>query len=185
MNATELLRETKVAAPCRARWGDMTGDNRVRFCAQCNKHVYNLSEMSAEAAEELIRSKEGKLCVRFYRRRDGTMLTANCPVGQYRLGTRMRVWATAVMGLLLTTFGVAISYKENPGWEDRGPLGQVYDDTLEKVKGWLGLDHPVVMGMMAAPVQNPPPPVPPQATSAEVTGAAEGEGGSATSNGRE
>src|SRR5262245_10819613 len=81
MTSVELLANVRVASPCTARWADMTGDERARFCAQCQKHVYNLSEMTAEAASSLIREKEGKLCVRFYQRADGTVLTADCPVG--------------------------------------------------------------------------------------------------------
>jgi hypothetical protein len=59
----------------------MTGDERARFCSQCSLHVYNLSEMTRSEAEALIAEKEGRLCVRYYRRKDGTMLTQDCPVG--------------------------------------------------------------------------------------------------------
>ncbi|HXO37362.1 MAG TPA: hypothetical protein VN872_01925 [Candidatus Acidoferrum sp.] len=37
--------------------------------------------MSTREAEALVSHREGRLCVRFYRRKDGTMLTQNCPVG--------------------------------------------------------------------------------------------------------
>lgn len=43
--------------------------------------MYNLSELSRNEAENLIREKEGRLCVRFFRRADGTILTKDCPVG--------------------------------------------------------------------------------------------------------
>lgn len=59
----------------------MEGDERVRFCKQCQLNVYNLSEMSRAAAEQLIRNKEDKLCARLYQRADGTMITRDCPVG--------------------------------------------------------------------------------------------------------
>ena len=75
------LDKIKVAAPCTAEWRFMYGGDRVRFCGQCNQNVYNLSAMSREQAEDLIRRKEGHLCVRYYRRRDGTIITNNCPVG--------------------------------------------------------------------------------------------------------
>src|SRR4051812_46899095 len=58
--------------------------DRTRFCRLCAKNVYNLSKMSAEAAAELIRQNEGQLCARIYQRRDGTVLTADCPVGLKR-----------------------------------------------------------------------------------------------------
>jgi hypothetical protein len=76
-----LLQQIRIASPCSAAWDEMNGDDRVRFCDHCDLNVYNLSTMSAQAAAALVREKEGRLCVRFYARRDGTMLVRNCPVG--------------------------------------------------------------------------------------------------------
>lgn len=59
----------------------MAGDDRVRYCGQCHLNVYNLSAMSAQEARKLVAKREGHLCVRFYQRRDGTVLTKNCPKG--------------------------------------------------------------------------------------------------------
>jgi hypothetical protein len=99
------LADLRIANPCPASWSRMEGDDRVRFCAQCEKSVYNLSAMTMRDAEALIREKEGRLCVRLYRRTDGTVLTADCPVG---LGRRLkhrvsRLWfaAGALVGTLL------------------------------------------------------------------------------------
>ena len=78
---TNPLDQIQIATPCDARWEDMLGDNRVRFCGSCTKHVYNLSEMQTEEALALIQDMEGDLCVRLYRRADGTVLTQDCPVG--------------------------------------------------------------------------------------------------------
>jgi hypothetical protein len=78
---TNLLGKIRIASPCTASWDDMRGDDRVRFCQHCRLNVYNLSAMTRQEAEALIREKEGRLCIRFYARRDGTVLTDNCPVG--------------------------------------------------------------------------------------------------------
>lgn len=75
------LEQIKVASPCHADWDEMTGTGQVRFCQGCRKNVYNLSEMIRAEAEALVEEKEGRLCVRFYTRADGTMLTQDCPVG--------------------------------------------------------------------------------------------------------
>jgi len=75
------LDKIKVAAPCTADWRHMYGNERVRFCGQCSQNVYNLSALTREQAEDLILRHEGRLCVRFYRRKDGTIITGNCPVG--------------------------------------------------------------------------------------------------------
>jgi len=76
-----LLESVRVASPCNASWDAMTGDDQVRFCGQCQKNVYNLSAMPREEAEQLIREREGSICVRLYRRADGTVLTSDCSVG--------------------------------------------------------------------------------------------------------
>src|SRR5688572_20020017 len=36
------LTQIRVASPCRARWDEMEGDERVRFCGHCQKNVYHL-----------------------------------------------------------------------------------------------------------------------------------------------
>ena len=76
-----------IARPCPADWNDMRGDERVRFCRHCSLHVYNLSAMTREAAERLVVEREGRLCVRMYRRADGTVITADCG-GGWKLAAR-------------------------------------------------------------------------------------------------
>jgi hypothetical protein len=84
------LEAIHVASPCHANWDKMSGDAQARFCGSCAKHVYNLSSMTRDEAEALVAEKEGKLCVRFYQREDGTMLTSDCNVGVAALSVRMR-----------------------------------------------------------------------------------------------
>ena len=83
-----LLQQVRVASPCSAAWEEMHGDDRVRSCAECQLNVYNLSALSTEEATTLVRAKEGRLCVRFYARKDGTILVENCPVG-FHAGRRV------------------------------------------------------------------------------------------------
>src|SRR5262245_2955051 len=58
----------------------MSGDDRVRHCSECRRNVYNLSGMTRRDATELVQLAEGRMCVRFYRRKDGTLITQNCPL---------------------------------------------------------------------------------------------------------
>jgi hypothetical protein len=88
-----VLDNIHIAAPCHADWARMSGDDRTRHCSQCEKNVYNLSSMTRAEAEALLIEKEGKLCVRFYQRADGTILTADCPDGLARRRRRRRVIA--------------------------------------------------------------------------------------------
>jgi hypothetical protein len=75
------LDNLRVATPCSVPWDSMTGNGRVRSCAQCSKQVFNISNMSRADAEVLLRERVEGVCVRFYRRFDGTILTTDCPVG--------------------------------------------------------------------------------------------------------
>jgi hypothetical protein len=99
------LTHLKVAAPCQAEWKWMWGTEKVRFCGQCHLNVYNLSAMTTEQAEDLIRRTEGQLCVRFYRRKDGTVLTQNCPVGIQAFRAKLRATRTHVIASILSFFG--------------------------------------------------------------------------------
>lgn len=84
----------------------MKGDDQVRFCEECRKNVYNLSALPREDAERLIRSRDGALCARLYRRADGTVLTADCPVGQRNLRERIALRFAAVLAAGLALFGL-------------------------------------------------------------------------------
>lgn len=112
MKPDDILARIHIASPCPADWNKMVGDERARFCLQCQKHVYNLSAMTPEAAARLVREKEGKMCAQFYRRADGTMLHAeDCPVGfAARQWRRMRHLAGAAASLVLLLLGVSRSH---------------------------------------------------------------------------
>ena len=99
---TSPLNSIKIASPCSADWNAMVGNERQRYCGQCKLNVYNLSGMTRKEAENLIMNSEGRLCARFYRRADGTILTKDCPVGWAAAKKRMsRVW-TAVASVFIT-----------------------------------------------------------------------------------
>lgn len=103
------LDNIRIAAPCGVDWDSMFGDERVRFCGQCKLNVYNLSDMTKSEAEQLVNRADGRLCIRYYMRRDGSILTNNCPVGLRRIKRRLSRVATAI-GSALVSFlaGVGI-----------------------------------------------------------------------------
>ncbi|MBI4346822.1 MAG: hypothetical protein HY553_08195 [Elusimicrobia bacterium] len=103
MEPYEKLENLSVASPCSAKWSDMQGDYKVRFCALCGLNVYNLSAMKRKDAEAFIAEREGKACVRFYRRADGTVLTSDCPIGLRAVRLRLAKLA----GVLSAFLGVA------------------------------------------------------------------------------
>jgi hypothetical protein len=73
-----VLRRLEIASPCTVSWDGMRGDDKVRFCGKCQLNVYNLSGMSRREAERVVGAREGRVCVRFYRRPDGTVMTRDC-----------------------------------------------------------------------------------------------------------
>lgn len=144
-NDTCALDDIAVAAPCRASWANMQGDEQVRFCADCRRHVYNLSGMARAEAEALVREKEGRLCVRFYRRSDGTMLTRDCPVGIY--DRRWRVIMSFVFGgIVLLTAALAgfgwLASRDEPG---QSPLEQMLHKFFPRPTPTLVMGEPCVV----------------------------------------
>jgi hypothetical protein len=99
------LDQITVASPCQAAWEGMSGDDRARFCRQCKLNVYNLSAMSRGEAAAFVRQSEGRTCVRFYRRHDGTILTRDCPVGLRAVRHRFARAFAAFAGILVALVG--------------------------------------------------------------------------------
>ncbi len=103
------LNNIKIASPCSADWNAMAGDDRKRSCGDCKMNVYNLSGMTKYDAENLLMNSEGRVCVRYFQRADGTILTQDCPVGWARVKRRLSAVTTAVIGLfVMITGGMAL-----------------------------------------------------------------------------
>src|SRR4051812_48498019 len=99
------LDNIRIASPCSADWNAMGGDERKRFCGDCKLNVYNLSGMARYDAENLLRLSEGRLCVRYFRRPDGTILTTDCPVGWAKIKQRVTFIAAAAFSMIVSLFG--------------------------------------------------------------------------------
>ena len=109
MKQEDVLGAVRVAAPCKASWEKMDGDDQVRRCEACQHNVYNLSGMSRAGAETLVAGVEGRLCVRFYRRPDGTMLTTDCPVGVSAMRKRMATTLACAAAMFISLYSYASS----------------------------------------------------------------------------
>jgi hypothetical protein len=161
-----MLDDIRVASPCHERWDAMTGDEQARHCGSCNKNVYNLSAMTREAAEALVREKEGKLCVRYFRRADGTILTADCPVGVRRKRVQLVAAAGAMTALAAGAAAAMFAHlgaPQTPSTVVNMMQGEATTPTsappvLNTPPASLGED-PVteVMGDVAAPARPTPP----------------------------
>jgi hypothetical protein len=96
-----------VASPCSVGWESMTGDDRARHCHSCRLNVYNISALTGSEVKELVHSHEGRLCIRLYRRPDGTVLTKDCPVGLRKVRKRLAGLAAAAFASVLALFTVS------------------------------------------------------------------------------
>lgn len=143
-----LLDLAYVASPCKADWKDMVGDERTRFCQLCKKDVHNLSAMSFDEAETFLRELTGDACVRMYRRKDGTVMTNDCPVGVRN--KRVKGVAAALIGTGMAAVGAS-------SMAQTGALAEVETSTHEMaVQGGVAApeereEMPMPMGTVALP----------------------------------
>jgi hypothetical protein len=159
-----LLSQINVASPCSASWDEMTGDDQVRYCSHCRLNVYNLSEMPREEAEDLIRSREGRLCIRFYRRHDGTVLTRDCPVGIRALRQRLVRAVAAIAGLVMAMVSGSLLASVFNRHKPAGyrPPASAFSQWIDPYQGYSAVSgEMVVMGSACPPPtaqpQSPPP----------------------------
>lgn len=154
------LEEIKIARPCRADWNAMTGDEQARFCGSCHKNVYDISQMSRAAAEQLIAEKEGNVCIRLYRRADGTVMTQDCPVG-IRIAQKPLKWVAAGFAALVAS-GVALANQASQTQICAPQNGPSLTERARNVPvvgalvNWVSPQSSVMMGAM--PVMGKPAP---------------------------
>ncbi len=108
---TNPLDSVRIASPCSANWSEMYGNERKRFCSECKLNVYNLSDMTQLEAENFLINAEGRVCVKFYRRIDGTVLTQECPVGWKRVKRRMSRTVSALFSMCFGIIGGLFAFQ--------------------------------------------------------------------------
>jgi len=163
--ATFSLETLSVASPCHAPWGNMSGDDRVRFCGECRRHVYNLSEMSRSEAESLVQCTEGRLCVRFYQRSDGKVMTSDCPVGLESARRRVMLAVSAGVATFLLALGWALTLLGSSAKSQANARRFRDIEPIRTVMELLDPTPPIVMGAICVPTPPPQgnPVVPPEA----------------------
>ena len=158
-----LLDQLRIASPCKADWNEMLGDERVRFCLGCEKNVYNLSSMKRDDAENLLRERLGNdLCVRFYQRADGTILTQDCPEGVKKKRRKKLVLAVAGAGAMAaaaaTVFMRNSCTQGKPGAVAGGAMYAGEPSVMGEAEP---VPVPSMMGSaVATPMMGAPPPMP-------------------------
>jgi hypothetical protein len=152
---TNPLDNIKVASPCPANWNEMFGDERKRFCSECKLNVYNLSEMTKREAENFLIEAEGRVCVKFYRRDDGTILTKDCPVGWQAVKKRVSRTAKAFVSICAGIFGGIFAFNQFQ------PNHAVQDENSIKVSA---VDYYIPLNKPTDFERNSVPPIPQEQT---------------------
>jgi hypothetical protein len=62
----------RIETPCPKAWDDLLGDERKRFCSQCQLHVHNSAELTSSEADELVKTASGRVCMRIVTDEGGT-----------------------------------------------------------------------------------------------------------------
>jgi hypothetical protein len=103
--------------------------------------------MTKPEAEHLVAQTEGRLCIRYYRRADGTILTKNCPVGLRALKRRLSRIANVSISAVLSFFAGILAVT---GLRERPLIPIAAQGAMINVKAKL--PEPVLfMGKYAAP----------------------------------
>lgn len=165
----------RIASPCSASWEAMFGDERTRFCGECQKQVHDLTKMSAAEVDLFLLAHSGGACVRIFERADGRVLTEDCPVGVRRRRARALVASmlgTGACALLALTAVARVMTSEIAPFEVRGvrevhEVGDLRDGTApararearearEHVPHELALMHPRTAAAVATPTASHP-----------------------------
>src|ERR1041384_45781 len=104
------------------------------YCSRSTLDSHNLSAMTREQAEDLILLQEGRLCVRFYKRKDGTIISNNCPVGLRALKAKYSSTKATILKAAMTF----LAYIGVLWWIEGPPA----------VKPVMGAVDPVVQGKL-------------------------------------
>jgi hypothetical protein len=153
----KVLNDVQVASPCSADWDAMEGDEKVRFCGECRLHVFNLSAMDLDEAAEKVSQASDRLCVRFFRRHDGTIMTRDCPVGVERKARSRRAVLRLTTVMTGASVAAAVLYRQTVAVKAKptseGEVGKLMTPTPIAVAGAMSAPIREVKGDMIRPVE--------------------------------
>lgn len=102
--------DLRIDRPCPVPWENMEGAGRARLCGSCGMHVYDIRGLREPEVVELVRSREGRTCVRAVRRPDGHLMLGPCPAAAAAVVERVDRWAQWVGPLLVAAGLGAIGF---------------------------------------------------------------------------
>lgn len=89
----------RLSYACPIPWASMRGDERERYCSKCARSVVNVSLLTHDQREALLANPPpGGLCVSYYQRLSGEMVSAENPLTPAESG-RVVQWGVAALSL--------------------------------------------------------------------------------------
>lgn len=113
MSRKDLLDHTIVTSPCQQDWNTMTGNDRVRFCDHCSRHVHNLAELTRTDALRLVRQSKGRLCIRYFRDPNAELLARAASTKLHQISRRVSRIAAGVFSASISLSSVAVTASTN------------------------------------------------------------------------
>lgn len=159
------LDRIQIATPCSAKWEEMEGNDRSRFCNLCSLNVYNISDMTTKEAESFLadRLQRGeRVCGNLFRRKDGTILTDDCPVALRKLRDAARRMHRKVASVLALCFSFIVPVRAQQPEDRKDIRGDIM--VAPPVKRPNPVRGQVLMGEMEVGKIVKPPPVKPPST---------------------
>src|SRR5215475_4744110 len=96
------LDQMKIVSPCSTDWDQMSGDEQRRFCVECDKFVYDFSQMTRQQVEAIVSIHQGRMCARITRRPDGSLLTLETPTVHPAVARRASPVVNATLAAILS-----------------------------------------------------------------------------------
>jgi hypothetical protein len=156
-----------LARPCDEPWSAMTGNERVRHCASCDRDVWDLSAMTAREAELRLLNAPAIPCINFRRDENGRLISrpdpASRPTARVAIGAAAFV-ATTLLAPGHGTLGGAPAHadattppKSDAGKDEKKPPPECVTITLPPGAMPLTPPDPPRLGGAPPPMREMPP----------------------------
>ncbi len=113
--ARKSLPIISIKTPCPAAWDKMPGDEKKRHCAQCEKSVFSLKELTPFQIAILYFKKRGRLCIRLEQNQEGKIIAKMPKLAQLfgGFGQSLAARFAVVFGFMLPVVGRAQELQDN------------------------------------------------------------------------
>lgn len=103
----------QIQKPCPKSWGELTGDDKRRFCSECSLHVHAAAQLTRSDAQALVTNASSRVCMRIQYDPSGAPIFRDSAAGdvataraKLRPAARLARWAlSAAAGVLAACHG--------------------------------------------------------------------------------